>query len=96
MADEDLASKEGLIIRFIVQFLVTPMSFGFLSIINIPGIQGTGCNFQKDVICLQSGNLSNLGFPQYVTKILCIYSAFKFLCSGDSISFTSIHLASCR
>jgi hypothetical protein len=28
-----------------------------LSIITKPDIQGTGCSFQKDAICLQSGNL---------------------------------------
>ena len=70
---------------------VNAMSFvDSLSIITKPDIQGTGCSFQKDVICLQSGNLSEYGFPQFLQRYYVYIQHSGILCSNNSISFTSI------
>jgi len=60
-----------------------------LSIITKPDIQGTGCTFQIDAINLQSGNLSEYGFPQMLQRYYVYIHHSDPLCSEDSTAFTS-------
>ncbi len=60
-----------------------------LSVINNPSIQGAGCNFQKDVICLLPNNNAMWGFPQFLQKYYVYIHYTNILCTGDSTSFTS-------
>ena len=60
-----------------------------ISVINNPSIQGSGCNFQKDVLCLFPTNLSDYGFPQFLQKYYVYIHHSPLLCSQDSVSFTS-------
>ena len=57
-----------------------------LSVINNPTIQGSGCNFQKDVICLLNTNLSYWGFPQFIERYKA-YIHHTGICQKDSINF---------
>jgi uncharacterized protein (TIGR02145 family) len=58
-----------------------------ISVINYPNIQGTGCNFQKNILCLESTNLSYWGFPQFLQKYKA-YIHHSGLCQNDSIHFS--------
>ena len=60
-----------------------------VSVINHPSVQGSGCDFQTNVLCLLSGNLATYRLPQFLQKYyLYIHHSFP-LCSKDSISFNS-------
>jgi uncharacterized protein (TIGR02145 family) len=60
-----------------------------LSVINNPSIQGAGCDFQKDAICLLTNNLSWCGFPQFLQRYYVYMNHGNLLCAGDSTTFTS-------
>ncbi len=61
-----------------------------LDIINNPSIMGLGCNYQKDAVCLLSGNISRTGFPQFLQRYYIYIQHMNPLCSNDSVRFTSV------
>jgi uncharacterized protein (TIGR02145 family) len=60
-----------------------------ISVINHPSVQGAGCNFQKDAICLLPNNNARWGFPQFLQKYYVYIHQGNLLCAGDSTTFTS-------
>ncbi len=61
-----------------------------LNIINKPTFQGSGCNFQRDAICLAPTNLGYWGFPQCIQKYFA-YIQHAGNCQGNAISLTSTY-----
>jgi len=60
-----------------------------VSVINNPTFQGSGCNFQKNSLCLLNTNLSIYGFPQFIENYYAYIHHSNILCTNSSINFTS-------
>jgi uncharacterized protein (TIGR02145 family) len=59
-----------------------------LSVINNPTIQGAGCNFQRNAICLLNTNLSYWGLPQLLQKYKA-YFHYASICQNYPTHFLS-------
>ncbi|MFH1935987.1 MAG: PKD-like domain-containing protein, partial [Bacteroidota bacterium] len=57
-----------------------------MGVIHNPGIQGTGCNFQRNAVFL-NGNICFYGLPQFLQKYKT-YLHYKGDCQWDSIRFS--------
>jgi uncharacterized protein (TIGR02145 family) len=59
-----------------------------LDVINNPSIQGSGCNYQKDAVCLLPGNNINHGFPQFLQRYKA-YIHHSGLCQNAPVGFSA-------
>jgi uncharacterized protein (TIGR02145 family) len=59
-----------------------------LDVINNPSIQGLGCNFQKDAVCLLPGNITYDGFPQFLQRYK-VYIHHTGFCQDAPVDFSA-------
>ena len=70
-------------------YCIAKTNIDSISVINYPSVQGTGCNFQKNAICLLTNNIALNGFPQFLQKYH-LYMNHSGQCQEDSINFSYI------
>ena len=59
-----------------------------LDVINNPSIQGLGCNYQKDAVCLLPGNNLVDGFPQFLQRYK-VYIHHSHFCQNAPVGFSA-------
>ena len=59
-----------------------------LDVINNPSIQGLGCNYQKDAVCLLTGNNLVDGFPQFLQRYK-VYIHLIGFCQDAPVVFSA-------